>query len=326
MAGSSNTTPLLIGIDVGGTKIAGIAIDAPRPSGFGDVHILAQSNRPARCGADALVTDIISIIDELMAQLPADAGDVCAIGVGTPGTVDGSTGDVRDIANLSIDYAPLASAVREHFQLPTIVENDVNAAAVGAARLVEDGAAGGQTIAFLNLGTGLAAGIIRDGRLDHGSSNTVGEIGHIPVEPHHWRCACGQRGCLETAGSGGAAKRLWPYADPPMPDILAVAANDAHPHHRQAVETRDTIIAAIADTIDVLALTVDPNVIIIGGGMAQTGTALLDAIRAELRRRGKDSGFIHALNLPARLRLAPTKLPVGAIGAALTAQSLPTGA
>lgn len=326
MTGSPNTAPLLIGIDVGGTKIAGIAIASPDPSGFGDVHVLAQSNRPARRGADALVADIIVIVDELMAQLPANAGDVRAIGIGTPGTVDGSTGDVRDIANLSIDYVPLASAVREHFRLPTVVENDVNAAAVGAARLIEDGSAGGQTIAFLNLGTGLAAGIIRNGRLDHGSSNTVGEIGHIPVEPHHWLCACGQRGCLETAGSGGAAKRLWPYADPPMPDILAVAANEAHPRHRQAIETRDTIITAIADTIDVLALTVDPNVIIIGGGMARTGAPLLDAIRAELRRRGQNSGFIHALNLPARMRLAPTELPVGAIGAALTAQSLPTGA
>ena len=318
MADSTNPPPLLAGIDVGGTKIAGVVVAMPMHDD-GDVHILAQADRPARPGADALVDDVVAVAGALLAHIPADRGTVSAIGIGTPGTVDDATGDVRDIANLSIDYVPLASAVRARCGLPTVVENDVNAAAIGAARLVEDGAAADETIAFLNLGTGLAAGVIRDGRLDHGSSNTVGEIGHIPVEPHRWRCACGQRGCLETAASGGAAKRLWPYTDPPMPDILAAAADDVHPRHRQAAETRDTIIAAIADAIDVLAVTVDPNVIIIGGGMAKTGDPLLDAVRAELRRRAHDSGFIHALNLPARLRLAPKDVPVGAIGAAMGA-------
>lgn len=251
---------------------------------------------------------------------------MAAIGIGTPGAVDETTGDVNDIANLAIGHVPLASAIRARCGMPVTVENDVNAAAVGAARLVEDGRAAGETIAFLNLGTGLAAGIIRDGELDRGSSNTVGEIGHIPVEPHRWRCACGQVGCLETAGSGGAATRLWPYASPPMPAILDAAQNPHHPHHKQAVEVRGTIIAAIADAIDVLAVTVDPNVIIIGGGMAKTGTPLLDAIRGELRVRGNTSGFINALNLPARLRLAPTDLPVGAIGAALGAMHVPAAA
>lgn len=316
MADSTNSPPPLIGIDVGGTKIAGVVIDTSAHAGDGDVRVLTQADRPARPGAAALIDDVAALIDTLLAHVPADCG---AIGIGTPGTVDGTTGDVRDIANLSIDHVPLAGAIHARFGLPTVVENDVNAAAFGAARLIEDGTASDETIAFLNLGTGMAAGVIRDGRLDHGSSNTVGEIGHIPVEPHRWRCACGQRGCLETAGSGGAAKRLWPYADPPMPDILAAAADDAHPRHRHAVETRDTIVAAIANALDVLAVTVDPNVIIIGGGMAKTGTPLLDAIRAELRRRAHDSGFIHALNLPARLRLAPKDLPVGAIGAALNA-------
>ena len=119
---------------------------------------------------------------------------------------------------------------------------------------------------------------------------------------------------------------MWPYASPPMPAILEAARNTGHPHHKQAVEVRDTIIAAIADAIDVLAVTVDPNIIIIGGGMAKTGAPLLDAIRAELRRRGNTSGLINALNLPARLRLAPTDLPVGAIGAALGAMHVPAAA
>ena len=326
MAYPTGSPPLLIGIDVGGTKIAGAVIEAPREHTFTDVRVLAQSSRPARRGPDALIDDVAALVNTLVTQLPPGSGTVAAIGNGTPGAVDETTGDVNDIANLAIGHVPLASAIRARCGMPVTVENDVNAAAVGAARLVEDGRAAGETIAFLNLGTGLAAGIIRDGELDRGSSNTVGEIGHIPVEPHRWRCACGQVGCLETAGSGGAATRLWPYASPPMPAILEAARNTGHPHHKQAVEVRDTIIAAIADAIDVLAVTVDPNIIIIGGGMAKTGAPLLDAIRAELRRRGNTSGFINALNLPARLRLAPTDLPVGAIGAALGAMHVPAAA
>lgn len=323
MADSTGSPTLLIGVDVGGTKIAGVVIEAPCTRATTEIRVLTQSSRIARPGADALVDDVTALIGTLSAQLPVKSGTVAAIGIGTPGAVDEATGNVNDIANLGISHVPLASAVSRHCGLPVVVENDVNAAAVGAARLVDDGKEIGETIAFLNLGTGLAAGIIRDGELDRGSSNTVGEIGHIPVEPHRWRCACGQVGCLETAGSGGAATRLWPYASPPMPAILDAAQNTNHPHHKQAVEVRSTIIGAIADAIDVLAVTVDPNAIIIGGGMAKTGAPLLDAIREELRVRGNVSGFINALNLPARLRLAPADLPVGAIGAALGAMHVP---
>lgn len=326
MADPINPPPLLIGVDIGGTKIAGIVIEAPHKNPTAAIRILTQASRPARQGPVALIDDVVALIDALITQLPEGSGNVVAIGIGTPGTVDETSGDVNGIANLAIDHVPLASAVRDRCGLPTTVENDVNAAAVGAALLVEDGASAHETIAFLNLGTGLAAGVIRDGELDRGSSNTVGEIGHIPVEPHRWRCACGQVGCLETAGSGGAATRLWPYASPPMPAILEAAANANHPRHRHALDVRDTIIAAIADAIDVLAVTVDPNVIIIGGGMAKTGVPLLDAIRDELRRRANMSGFVAALNLPSRLRLAPMDLPVGAIGAALNATHIPVAA
>ncbi len=178
MADPTGSPPLLIGIDVGGTKIAGAVIEAPREHTFTDVRVLTQSSRPARRGPDALTDDVAALVNTLVAQLPPGSGTVAAIGIGTPGAVDETTGDVNDIANLAIGHVPLASAIRARCGMPVTVENDVNAAAVGAARLVEDGRAAGETIAFLNLGTGLAAGIIRDGELDRGSSNTVGEIAH----------------------------------------------------------------------------------------------------------------------------------------------------
>lgn len=102
------------------------------------------------------------------------------------------------------------------------MENDVNAAAVGAAEFVEH-VDGNATVVFLNFGTGLAAGLVRDGQAEHGYSGFIGEIGHLPVDPNGFECPCGQRGCLETVASGGAVAKLWPSANPPMPDLIRKA-------------------------------------------------------------------------------------------------------
>lgn len=301
----------LLGIDIGGTTVGGVAIAV---ASDGTVTVLATHERPARPGADALVEDVTAVCQALRGQLPGLAKPQ-AIGIGTPGTVDTATGDVRDIANLSIRFVRLGGRIEQRTGLPVCVENDVNAAAVGAAHMLAG--ADAHVVAFLNLGTGLAAGILRDGRIDHGAHHAVGEIGHIPVEHHRWPCACGQHGCLETAGSGGAVTRLWPYDSPPMPGLLRAAADLHALRHAEAVETKRTVVSAICDAIDVLALSVDPDRIIIGGGMARSGQPLLDALREELDARAEASPFVRALGIPDRLCLAPADLPLGAVGAAL---------
>lgn len=228
---------LRIGIDVGGTKIAGVLL-AEAADGDARPKLLAERSIPARPGAEQLVDDVVSVVGALTKDAPAAAG-IATIGIGTPGMVDAATGAVENIANLDIVRVELGGEVARRTGVPTRVENDVNAAALGAAAMLPptDGAGDKGTVVFLNLGTGLAAGVIRGGELDHGYSNNVGEIGHVPVEPHRWPCACGQRGCLETAASGGAATRLWPQDDPPMPAIIAKAGNPAAPDHAQAAET-----------------------------------------------------------------------------------------
>ena len=212
---------LRIGIDVGGTKIAGVLL-AEAADGDARPKLLAERSIQARPGAEQLVDDVVSVVEALTKDAPAAAG-IATIGIGTPGMVDAATGAVENIANLDIVRVELGGEVARRTGVPTRVENDVNAAALGAAAMLPptDGAGDKDTVVFLNLGTGLAVGVIRGGELDHGYSNNVGEIGHVPVEPHRWPCACGQRGCLETAASGGAATRLWPQDDPPMPAIIA---------------------------------------------------------------------------------------------------------
>ena len=157
--------------------------------------------------------------------------------------------------------------------MPAHVENDVNAAAVGAATVLggADGMAG--TIAFLNFGTGLAAGIVENGVLMHGYSGAAGEIG-ISQSNLIASSACGQYGCLETVCSGASVGRLWPNADPPMPDLIRRAKK----REAEAVDVLDMVVRAIGDTIQILAQSVDPRLIVLGGGMAKTGEPLVEVI------------------------------------------------
>lgn len=319
---------LRIGVDVGGTKIEAVLIggngtDRHGRSPHEDMRVLASVRVPARPGEREVVEDINAVVAAMMRAAEDHAfGSVEGVGIGTPGRVDGAAGTVENIANLNVSRLELSREIGDASGLPVHVENDVNAAALGAYALLDhgsdDGADTGDVVVFLNLGTGLAAGILRNGRLDHGSSGVVGEIGHIPIEPHRWDCPCGQSGCLETAAGGRAIMRQWPDAVPPMPDILAKASDPSDPKYEDAKSVKHTVINAIADAIDVLAVTVDPAVMVLGGGTAKTGEPLVEAIREELRCREQGSAFITSLHLADRIALAPLDSPIGAIGAGLS--------
>jgi glucokinase len=174
---------------------------------------------------------------------------------------------------------------------------------------------GADDLAYLSLGTGLAAGFVLSGKLRRGAHGAAGEIGHVPVDPAGGLCSCGQRGCLELRASGSALSAAWPTQGevPPAAALFAAAAEG----NTEAVAARDRFAAGVADAIRMLGLAVDPAVIIIGGGVAHTGEPLLAAVTAALRSQAAASPFLAALGLADRLRLLPGQLPVGAIGAAL---------
>lgn len=323
-----------IGIDIGGTKIAGSLLDV---SASGVCRVLKNMRVPARRGSRQVVEDVTGVVFRLMDQEPSGERDgealnesstierfqVDGIGLCVPGRVNPQTGVVENVANLDISELALTDEITRNTGLPAHVENDVNAATLGAyvtfgdsgKRGVEDESAG-DVVAFLNLGTGLAAGVLRDGVLDNGFSGVVGEIGHIPVERHRLLCGCGQRGCLETVAGGNAIMRQWPQVEPPMPDIIARAHDVEDSQCEAAREVLATIVGAVVDAIDILALAVDPRIILIGGGTARTGIALLDEIRIELRKRAATSPFIASLSLDERVSLVSPDEPIGCIGAA----------
>jgi len=176
---------------------------------------------------------------------------------------------VTHALNLGLEGLELGAHLTDRFGRPVRVDNDVNAAALGAYHLL--GHTG--SLAYLNLGTGLAAGFVLDGALWRGSRGAAGEIGHIPIDPAGPMCHCGQRGCLEVVASGSAIARAWPTDDPRPASALFASAAAGDP---SAVEVRRRLVEHVAAAVRLLVLTVDVDRIVIGGGLSSLGGPLLD--------------------------------------------------
>ncbi|GGM25707.1 ROK family protein [Promicromonospora citrea] len=311
-----------VGLDIGGTKILGALLD---PAG----EVVATVRRPTVHGADGLVTGAAEAVRDVVASGGVEVGVLAGVGLGIPGIVDHRSGTVRHAVNLGVhdDELPLAELLSEQLGgVPVVVENDLNVAAVGAAHVLErtaepdgpggDGDAGAhEDLAFLALGTGLASGLVLDGELRRGASGAAGEIGHIPVDPLGPECPCGQRGCLERFASGKALEAAWPARHGrPAPVELFEAARAGD---QEAIEVRDRFADAVASAVRLLVLTTDVRHVVLGGGVAQLGAELLDVVQDALREQAKVSAFLGSLRLADRVRLAPTHVPVAAVGAAV---------
>ncbi|MFJ2368887.1 ROK family protein [Microbacterium sp. NPDC087665] len=298
-----------VGLDVGGTKIDAVAV---APSG----EILGRLRRPTGWGEDAVVENILQAVAALAQENGIALSDIGSVGVGIPGLVDVETGTVLHAVNLGVASLALAARAEAAIGIPFRVENDVKAAALGASVL--RGLTG--SMAYLNLGTGVAAGIVIDGRIRRGARGTAGEVGHISVDPNGRTCGCGQRGCIETFCGGGSLAKAWcrPGALP-VKDILDAAdAGDA-----EAIALRDDLHHGAAAAVRVLVLSADVETVIIGGGLTALGARLEDGIRAALRVDAEKSPFMRSLHLDERIEMLAAGSPAAAFGAALVGASIP---
>jgi glucokinase len=300
---------LRVGIDIGGTKTDAVAIDA-------DGAVAHELRLATGFGADSVLATAVAAVQGL-AREAGHAPDVFAsIGIGIPGAVDVASGRVEHAVNLGLSGLDLGSEVAARLGRSVRVENDVNAAALGAFALL--GRTSAQSMAYLNLGTGLAAGLVLGGRLWRGSRGVAGEIGHIPVDPAGPLCPCGQRGCLELMASGSAVARQWPTDDPKPVRALFAAADAGDP---LAVEVRERLVDNVAAAVRLLVLTVDVDDVVIGGGLSSLGDELLGDVRAVLERWASTSEFLASLQLSSRVALVPKGSNAAAIGAALVGES-----
>ncbi len=308
--------PLVAGVDVGGTKTWVVVMDDRD-------HILYEHVTPT--DRSSLVGQIAGLVGVATRQL---GQDVAAVGVAIPGLVDPEDGSVSMAVNLGITHLRLGPMLQTALGIPVFVEHDARAAVLwlsGHATDVPPQAPA--SVAFLAIGTGISAGIVLDGALLRGDNGLAGEVGHIVADPDGALCACGMRGCLETIAAGPAIGRQADEA------LAAGRSSVLSPHSSAAdvfrassagdevaVEIVDRVADHLARAIRSLALTLGVRRVVIGGGVAAAGPALLDPIRAHIARERAASPLVRATLGNATVELlSPTEAP-SARGAAVIAR------
>ena len=266
--------PLALAFDVGGTSVRGAVV------GAADV-VMAESRVATRTGP-AVLDDIARMGEELLAGLsPAARAEVAGVGVAFPGLVDTEAGISRRAVNLGLVDTLVAAPLGERLGLPVTVVHDTAAAATA---IWAD--AGSPASAFVAvLGTGVAGVTYVEGRAVLGVSGQAGEIGHLVVDPAGPRCGCGLRGCVE-AYAGGRAM-LERYAsmggDTTISNVADLVARTGHDH--LAAQVWSEAITALADGLLAVGALLAPGEIILGGGVAEAGEALIDPLRTRMDER-----------------------------------------
>jgi glucokinase len=278
--------PQAIGIDIGGTKIAGGVVTEAG-------QVLARTRVPTPPDDEsATVAALFAAADELLARHRR----VEAIGVGAAGLVEWPGGRAQWAPHNSYRRLELRRLLHERTGLPTTVDNDANAAAW--AESCFGAGAGGGDLVLVTVGTGIGGGLVLGGRLYHGERGFAGELGHMIVDPDGDRCACGNRGCLEAMASGSTLGRLGreAAAGDPGGRLAALAAAAGGPVTGEVVfaaaEEGDKVALALFERIGhwlgvgiaSLVTIFDPDLVVVGGGVASTGELLLAPARASFER------------------------------------------
>lgn len=280
----------IVGIDIGGTKIAGLIVDD-------DGTVLARGSvaAPASLGGEAMADAAAALVLDLVAQASIR---LIAVGVGAAGVVDHSTGTIRAASATFVGWAgfPLADALVARLSVPVSVENDVNAFLLGevaADRRADDDVLG------VMLGTGVGGAVIIDGDLRRGPHGAAGEIGHTPGYSD-LVCTCGQVGHLETLASGTSiAGRYEARGGEPVADARAVAER-ARVGDPRAIAAFEAAGRAVALACVSAATLLDLPRAIVGGGVSEAWDLLESAILTTLRSDPPVSGLPLVIT-PARL-------------------------
>ena len=318
-------TRYIIGVDLGGTNIV---VGAMPEDGSRQLAMRSQPTRSER-GAEA-VTDLIgSMIRETLAAVREETGarreDFLGVGIGAPGPLDRERGLVIVAPNLGWRDYPLRDRVHDAVGLPSTLDNDANCATVG--EWWRGAAKGGRNVVGLTIGTGIGGGLVIDGKLYHGASDVAGEFGHTTIDSTGRRCKCGNYGCLEAYASGPAIadrarEALWDGANSRMLQLVGgepalITAQTVYDAAEQGDEiarevVRDTarfLGTGIANLLNGL----NPDVVVIAGGVTQAGDALFEPLRNEVKKRA----FKPAVQA---CRIVPGALPgtAGVVGAVAT--------
>jgi glucokinase len=270
----------VIALDVGGTGMKAALIDRGGTP-------LRQERRatPRADGPEAMLDAVLAFAGELRdLGVKELGGPPVAAGVAVPGILDEANGVVRYAANLGWRDVELRRLLSERLAgVPVALGHDVRTGGLAEGRL--GAGAGTGRFFFVPLGTGIAGAIGIEGRIEPGAHSGAGEIGHIVVQRGGRRCGCGQHGCLETLASASAVGRAWAEASGDATATAADAARAVTAGDPAARRIWQEAVAALADGLVVATTLLDPEVVIIGGGLAEAGDTLFVPLRAAVTER-----------------------------------------
>jgi glucokinase len=280
------TSRLYAAIDLGGTKVRSIVADASGRVRGSDIRL----SRTAE-GLEAVLDRMVESFQTALAESAVERSSLAGLGIASPGAVDAGRGIVPGAPQLpGWRDVPLAKILGERTGLPARLENDATAAALGEHRF--GAGKGSRYMVYITVSTGVGGGIIIEGEMYGGKSGAAGELGHIVIDVDGPPCGCGSRGCLESLASGTAiARRGEELASSGKSDTLAKMREAEGPVTaemvQRAAEAGDGAAAelfreagryfgvALASYVNIF----DPEVIVIGGGVAQAGDLLMDDAR-----------------------------------------------
>ena len=304
---------LRVGLDIGGTKTAAVVVDH-------DGQVLGRAVRPTDgANPDALIGATVETVKLALSDSARPNDTLIAAGVGVPGQVDPASGTVRLAVNLNLrEPFRLREALQEALGVPVALENDVRAAAWGAyhwARSTQPLT----SLAYLSVGTGIAAGLVLDGRLYRGAHGMAGEIGHIPMDPAGPRCVCGATGCLEAIAAGPAISAAAARANirthsgrpPSTKEVFSLAAGG----HPAAVAIVDHAAGFLSRAIYLLLMTYDVEKVVLGGGVTQSGDAFEQPLRNAMKALRANSALVASMMPDEKAGIVPPHFHAGVMGA-----------
>ncbi|WP_332630352.1 ROK family glucokinase [Halalkalibacter flavus] len=282
----------LVGVDIGGTTIKMAFLNQD-----GEIVSKWENDTDTNQNGQQIPSDIARSIEEKLVELNQSKSNLAGIGIGAPGPVNFATGAIEVAVNLGWKDFPLKNLLEKESGLPVVVDNDANLAALG--EMWTGAGEGANDLIFVTLGTGVGGGIISNGKIVHGMNGAGGEIGHITsIIEGGARCNCGKDGCLETIASATGIVRL--AIEALQETDTSSQLRDYYEEHKtvtaklvlDAAKENDEIAKRVMEQVTLylglalanLANGLNPEKIVIGGGVSRAGETLLAPIKEQFSR------------------------------------------
>jgi predicted NBD/HSP70 family sugar kinase len=291
------------GIDLGGTKIEGAIMDSTRP---GEALFRLRRETGASQGYGHILSQIEGVISDL--ESASGLSRPSKIGIGTPGALEPSTGRLKNSNTTCLNDRPIVQDLERLTGSRILMANDANCFALAEALV---GAAVGSSVVFgVILGTGVGGGVVVNGRILHGLHGIAGEWGHNPLRGESYRCYCGRSGCIEGVIAGPSLERFYREQGGDTVRLPEISLR-AKAGEKLAIQTLERLREKFAESIAAVINILDPDAIVIGGGVGNIPLLYEAQTRERVRA--------HIFNKELRTRIVPPILgdSAGVFGAAL---------